>query len=150
MKTSTLLLALVCVLGITTAPGQTINLTHRYSFNGNANDLVGTANGTLQGGAIISNNALVLDGVNSYLALPANIATNYTAITLEAWVTDNGSGAWARIFDFGNNTADYMFLALPAGGGNLRGAYTTGGNGAEQVLQWPGGRPAAGQESHIV
>jgi alpha-L-arabinofuranosidase len=150
LKTTTLFLALVSALGITTAPGQTLNLTHRYSFNGNANDLAGTANGTLQGGAIISNNALVLDGVNSYLALPANIVTNYTAITLEAWVTDNGSGAWARIFDFGNNTSDYMFLALPAGGGNLRGAYTISGNGAEQVLQWPGGRPAVGQESHVV
>jgi alpha-L-arabinofuranosidase len=134
-----------------TAPGQTANMTHRYSFNGNANDLVGTANGVLQGGAIISNNALVLNGVNSYVSLPANIVTNYTAITLETWITDNGSGGWARIYDFGNNTTDYMFLTLPSGGGNLRGAYTTNGNGAEQVLEWPnGGRPAVGQQSHIV
>jgi alpha-L-arabinofuranosidase len=141
----------VLVLSLVTVSAQTGNLTHRYSFNGNANDLVGTANGVLQGGASISNGVLVLDGASGYLSLPANIVTGYTAITLEFWVTDNGSGAWARIFDFGNNTTDYMFLSLPAGGGNLRGAYTTNGNGAEQVLQWPGsGRPPVGQKSHIV
>jgi alpha-L-arabinofuranosidase len=145
------LLALLAALSLVPASAQTGNLTHRYSFNGNANDLIGTANGVLQGGASLSSGALVLDGVSGYLSLPANIVTGYTAITLEAWVTDNGSAAWARIFDFGNNTTDYMFLSVPAGGGNLRGAYTTNGNGAEQVLQWPGsGRPPVGQESHIV
>lgn len=144
------LLAFLVVLNLAPVSAQTGNLIHRYSFNGNANDLVGTANGVLQGGASISNGVLVLDGVSGYLALPANIVTGYTAITLETWVTDNGSGAWARIFDFGNNTTDYMFLCLPAGGGNLRGAYTTNGNGAEQVLQWPAGRPPVGQKSHIV
>src|SRR5271157_95156 len=151
LRTFTPLLAMVSLLGITTAPGQTANLTHRYSFNGNANDLVGTANGFLEGESSISNGSLVLNGFNSYLALPPYLVTNYTAITLEAWVTDNGSGAWARIYDFGNNTTDYMFLALPAGGGNLRGAYTTNSNGAEQIVEWPnGGRPAVGQQSHIV
>ena len=127
------------------------NLMHRYSFTTDASDSIGTANGVLQGNAMINSGVVALDGVNSYVALPANIVTNYSAITMEAWVTDNGSASWARIWDFGSGTTAYMFLALPAGGGNLRGAYTTTGNGNEQILQWPGtGRPAAGQEAHIV
>ncbi len=150
MKNLLRLFALGLVLVSGTVLGQTSNLTHRYNFNSSASDLIGSADGTLQGAAILTNGALVLDGTNSYLALPAGLVTGYTAITLEAWVTDFGSGAWARIFDFGNNTTDYMFLSLPAGGGNLRGAYTTNGNTAEQLLQWSGGRPPVGQESHIV
>ncbi len=150
MKTLLPFFALGLALAGATALAQTPGLTHRYNFNRGAADLVGTADGTLQGAAALTNGALVLDGTNSYLALPANLVTGYTAISLEAWVTDFGSGSWARIFDFGNNTTDYMFLSLPAGGGNLRGAYTTNGNTAEQLLQWSGGRPPVGQESHIV
>jgi DUF1680 family protein len=126
------------------------NLTHRYTFNTDASDSVGTANGALQGGAVIANGALVLNGGGAYLALPANLVTGYTAITVEAWVTDNGSSPWARIFDFGNGTSDYMFLSLPAGTGNLRGAYTTSGAGGEQLLQWAGGRPPVGQGTAIA
>ncbi len=126
------------------------NLTHRYSFATDASDTVGGANGTLQGNATISNGSVVLDGVNSYVALPPDLVTNYAAITMEAWVTDNGSAAWARIFDFGSSVNDYMFLSLPAGGNVLRGAYTTTGNGNEQVLQWANNRPPTGQKTHIV
>src|SRR5215471_12226243 len=107
--------------------GQATNMTHRYTFNSDASDSIAGANGTLQGGASITNGALVLDGVSGFLALPINLVTGCTAITIEARVTDNGSSPWARIFDFGNNNTDYMFLSLPAGSGNLRGAYTTNG-----------------------
>ena len=146
--------ASVVLLSLGLAPfavyGQANHPTHRYTFDTDANDSIGGANGTLQGGAVINNGALVLNGAGSYLALPANLVTGYTAITIEAWVTDNGSSPWARIFDFGNNTTDYMFLSLPAGTGNLRGAYTTSGGGGEQLLQWAGGRPAVGQEAAIA
>ena len=46
--------------------------------------------------------------------------------------------AWSRVFDFGTGTNDYMFLTLSAGGGPLRFAITTNGNGAEQQLNAPG------------
>ena len=42
-------------------------LIHRYSFTSDANDSVGTANGTLMGSATITGNAVVLDGVDSYV-----------------------------------------------------------------------------------
>jgi len=131
------------------APAQT--LTHRYSFTTSAADSIGTANGVLEGNAVISGGALVLDGVNSYLALPANLVTNYTAITMESWVTDKGSSDWARIWDFGSSTTAYMFLSLPSGAANLRGAYTIAGNGNEQIVQWANnGRPAVNQAAHVV
>lgn len=133
-----------------TVPSVLQYLTHRYSFTTDASDSQGTANGALQGNATISNGQVVMDGVNSYVALPPNLVTNYNAITLEAWVTDNGSTAWARIFDFGSSTTAYMFLALPSGGGNLRGGYTITSNTGEQDIQWVNGRPPVGQETHIV
>src|SRR6266498_2744596 len=99
------------------------NLVHRYSFAASAADSIGNADGVLSGGASLSNGAVVLDGVKGYVDLPDNLVTGYTAITIETWVTDNGSSAWGRIFDFGNNTTHYMFLTLPASAGNLRGAF---------------------------
>jgi hypothetical protein len=158
------LLRLVAIASLNLAAlssfAQSGGLTHRYSFTADASDSVGTASGTLNGGATIVGNALVLNGVNGFVSLPTSLVSNYASMTIETWVTDNGSGNWARIFDFGNNTGgagaqgtgtEYMFLSLPAGSGNLRGAYTVAGNGAEQIMQWPnGGRPPVGHETHIV
>ncbi len=123
-------------------------LTHRYSFSGNANDSVGTANGVLLGTATVSGGSLVLNGASSYLALPGGIVSNYDSMTWEMWITDNGSGAWARIFDFGNDTSTYLFLTLPGGSGNLRAAYKNGGG--EQITEWTGNRPPVGEKTHIV
>ena len=66
----------------------TVTLTHRYSFsNGNANDSVGTANGTLRGGATFSGGALSLNGAGS-VTLPAGIInSNYYALSIEMWAT---------------------------------------------------------------
>jgi hypothetical protein len=80
-------------------------------------------------------------------------------------VEDEASGGWARVFDFGNSGggedfpigsagtggSQYMFLAFPSGVGNLRGAYTVGGGGAaEQLIEWPGGRPTVSNAHHIA
>ena len=141
---------------------QPFVLTHRYSFTNDASDSIGGANGILEGGAIISNGQLVLNGASgTYVDLPNGLVTNYDSISIECWVTDNGSGDWARIFDFGNSangesqqggSVQDMMLSLPSGYGNLRGSYTvTGGGSGEQVLEWPsGGRPVDGQESQIA
>jgi len=135
-------------------------LIHRYSFAADATDSVGTAHGTLVGGATVSNGQVVLDGIDGYVDLPNDLFTNFTSITFETWVTDNGSGAWARIYDFGNSSdgedqsgagTQYMFLSEPANAGNLRGAYTvTGGGAGEQILDWVGNKPPVGGKAHIV
>lgn len=65
-------------------------LTHRYSFNTDASDSVGTADGTLEGGASVGVGQLMLTGASdTYVTLPAPvIAVNtYSALTLEVWAT---------------------------------------------------------------
>jgi len=130
-------------------------LIHRYSFTSDANDSVGTANGTLMGSATITGNAVVLNGADSYVDLPNDLVSNLTAITIETWVTDNGSAGWARVYDFGTSSGGedqqgggltYLFLSLPDGGGSLRNAYNAGAG--EQLVV--AARPPPGQPAHIV
>jgi regulation of enolase protein 1 (concanavalin A-like superfamily) len=141
---------------------QPFVLEHRYAFTNDASDSIGGASGILMGDAVISGGQLVLDGTGgTFVDLPIGLFMSFNSITIEIWVTDKGSGAWARIYDFGNSvngegqqggSTQDMFLSLPSGFGNLRGSYTlTGGGSGEQVLEWPnGGRPPVGQKSHIV
>ncbi len=147
----------------------TVTLKHRYTFNQASGtvalDVISDKNGKLMGGAAFSDGKLVLNGSDAYVDLPNDLILNFHSITLETWVRDDGSGGWARIFDFGNSDAGedfpigsaagggtkYLFLSLPSGFGNLRGAYTvTGGGGGEQLIEWGGNRPAAGEFHHIV
>src|SRR5256885_15717255 len=78
--------------------GQT--LTHRYSFNGDANDSVGTANGTLQGSASVDSSMLQLDG-GGFVSLPANLINGYDQLSVEFWVTYATNAVWTRTFAFG-------------------------------------------------
>lgn len=80
-------------------------LNHRYSFNGNANDSVGTANGTLFGDAVVSGGALVLDGTpGTYMQLPGALFTsaNATALTVEFWAAFGVNSNNCYVFSFGN------------------------------------------------
>ncbi|HYG36822.1 MAG TPA: LamG domain-containing protein, partial [Clostridia bacterium] len=65
-------------------------LTHRYSFSTNADDLIGTAHGSLQGDAKCLNGAAHLDGTNSSIILPPNLVDDYDSISFEMWYTDFG------------------------------------------------------------
>jgi hypothetical protein len=53
--------------------GNPATLLHHYTFNGNANDQVGTANGTLQGAAVASNGILTLNGATGYVQFASQI-----------------------------------------------------------------------------
>ncbi len=110
------------------------SLVHRYGFETNANDSVGTAHGTLMGGATVSGGALVLAGgdTGQYLNLPNALISTLSNATIEAYVTWTGAagGDWQRIFDFGNSTAgedklgdgaQYLFLSAR----KFRACYTS-------------------------
>ncbi|HET9897380.1 MAG TPA: AbfB domain-containing protein [Streptosporangiaceae bacterium] len=86
-------------------------------------------------------NALRLSGTGEYAELPDGIVSGVHDFTISAWVNPSANSAWSRIFDFGTGTSNYMFLTLSAGGGPLRFAITTSGNGAEQQLNGPGTLP---------
>jgi arabinan endo-1,5-alpha-L-arabinosidase len=115
-----------------------------YTFNTDAREHLALYNGSLQNGAVITNepgrgNVLSLDGVSQYVLLPDSVAN---AGTFAAWVKWNGGGDWQRIFDFGNGTTPYLFLTSRAGViGKLRFAITTDGNGAEQTVDAPTALP---------
>jgi hypothetical protein len=86
-------------------------------------------------------NAVQLSGNGEYVDLPDGIVSGLHDFTISAWVNPSANTAWSRVFDFGNGTSDYMFLTLSAGGGPLRFAISTTGNGAEQQLNAPGTLP---------
>jgi Glycosyl hydrolases family 43/Concanavalin A-like lectin/glucanases superfamily len=105
-------------------------LAHRYSFNPNPLNLVwdsiGMAHGTLMGGAIMTNGALVLDGTaGTYVNLPGGLLSGSSAVTLECWATFGVNSNWARIVDFGNISGssgqNYSFYSphTPLGGQRL-------------------------------
>ena len=105
--------------------------SHRYSFNDapgstTAADSIGGAawNGTLFGGAVITNGQLYLDGTDStYLGLPAQVIGNGKALTVEAWASFGvQSRDWSRLFSFGQldaqNNPQEQFRLSPRAGGN--------------------------------
>lgn len=83
-------------------------LIHRYSFNdGTARDLVGHADGKLVGGVRIVEGQARFDGAaDERIELPAHGPNGInidklSALTVEAWYTDQGTRRNGRIFDFG-------------------------------------------------
>jgi hypothetical protein len=86
-------------------------------------------------------NAVKLSGNGEYVNLPPGIVGGLHDFTVSAWVNPSQNSAWSRVFDFGTGTNNYMFLTVSAGGGPLRFAITTSGNGQEQQLTAPGTLP---------
>ena len=76
--------------------------------------------------------AVVLNGTDNYVQLPAYIVNN-DEITISTWVYWNGGNVWQRIFDFGNDQKENMFLTAAADSGNLRFAINAGDG--EQTLE---------------
>jgi len=90
--------------------------------------------------------AIVLDGANGYVQLPANIAKG-NGFTFAGWVNWNGGAPWQRIFDFGNDTSHYLFLTPNSGSGTLRFAINNGSG--EQIVERPGAL-ASGSWQHVA
>lgn len=97
--------------------------TSLYSFEGNAKNTFGFSSST--DGAVFGTaaytagkvgQAISLNGTDSYMMLPATQPLSaYNEITLATWVHWDGSSQWQRIFDFGNNSNQYMFLSPRTG-----------------------------------
>ena len=107
-----------------------------YYNNGMAIGLPGYTNGHAAG-----SQAIVLDGTNSYVQLPANIAKG-SSFTFAAWVYWNGGGAQQRFFDFGavstlqsGDPNQYMYFTPNSSGSNMRFGITTGSWQNEQSVQ---------------
>lgn len=130
----------------TPAPG----LLAQYRFQGNTMDDSGSANhATATGSPAYADGrigqAISLDGVDDVVTAAIGL-TDKSDITVATWVKWNGGGDWQRIFDFGPDTDNYMFLTPKAGGGGLRFAIKNGS--AEQQLNAP--VLATGQWVHVA
>jgi hypothetical protein len=130
-------------------------LVARYAFEGNTSDSSGNANHATRTGAPTFvagqyGSALNFSGTGQYAMVPAGILASVTNFTIAGWVNWNGGGAWQRIFDFGNDTTQYMFLTPSSGSGTLRFAISTNGTvaGAEQILETA--PLPAGQWRHVA
>ena len=88
-------------------------------------------------------------GSYQYVDLPAAVLGGASAITLSVWVKPTHDADWQRVFDFGNNTTRYMYLATRNGSGVPRFAITTNGPGAEQGLNGTAALPL-NQWSHLA
>jgi rhamnogalacturonan endolyase len=97
------------------------------SGDGNTASLTGSSSF----GAGRLGNALVLS--NGYAALPAGIVSELDDITISTWVKLTSLDTWARVFDFGDSTTNYLFLTPQSSTGRPRFAIRTPGVG-EQVV----------------
>lgn len=123
------------------------DLNDYWKFDDNAGvtatDSAGPNNGTLAAGASWgtgkTNGAVHFNGTtNSYVSLPAGIVSTLNDFTIATWVKVDTNAVWARIFDFGTGTGNYMFLApdaYAATGNSVRFAITTTSNGGEQQIK---------------
>jgi arabinan endo-1,5-alpha-L-arabinosidase len=124
-------------------PSLTNDWSAFYPLNKDAHENLGLYNGSLENGAVITNDpvwgkVLSLNGNAQYALLPDPVAN---ANTFATWVKWSGGPAWQRIFDFGDGTGQYLFLTPAAADGNMRFAITTSGNGAEQIIEAPNALP---------
>jgi alpha-L-fucosidase 2 len=112
-------------------------------------------NGTLQGGSLRANgeidNAVWLDGVNSgFVSLPSGLVGTLDDFSITTWVYIHAHSAWARLFDFGNDTTNYMYLAPASGSGQLRFAITTGSVDGEQAIEGPALSPGVWHHVAVI
>ncbi|NLK42487.1 MAG: cellulase family glycosylhydrolase, partial [Planctomycetes bacterium] len=86
-------------------------------------------NGALNGDAVWTEgrfaNAIYLNGTDGYVSLPTGVVDGLTDVTISAWVNLDTISDWSRIFDFGNDTKESMYLTPRNGSGVLSFAVST-------------------------
>lgn len=109
----------------------------QFEFNGNVRDAFRNYEGTAFGSPTYGNGlggadqAIELDGLDDYVLIDTGVA-DLADITVAAWIKWDGGGAWQRLFDFGNDTTEYMFLTPSSGDGTT--LFTITDNGALQLM----------------
>jgi hypothetical protein len=89
------------------------NVVGWWPGDGNATDIVGTNNGTLQGGATASASGLIgsafsFDGTNSFVQIPDSPVFHPTNLTIEVWVRFSGLDSQS----FGGSPAGDQYIVF--------------------------------------
>ena len=136
---------LVCVCGIANAA-----MVHQYTFNtdNQAEDLVGTADLTLNGTASVSGGALVLPGggtrVNNASATGAALTelastiNGTDALTIEIWFTQSETHDWSKLFMAGSGAETNYMDITPRRGNDGNVSSCSCRNGTEVNVKTPG------------
>ncbi len=131
------------------------DLTHRYSFDINSDDSVGTAHATLVNGATASGGLLNFNNPNfpgsnvprGYLDIPVTAVPTTGSMTIEQWFTFGGSGFYTEAWTLtdhngganqpGASNGQYLAhtISNPQGGPNP----SAGGSSLVQTLAGYGG-----------
>ncbi len=113
-------------------------LVNHFKFEGNVEDSQGNASPTTFGGPGYADGrigqAIVFDGQDDYVQLPEK-TYGFSDMTIATWVKWNGGGNWQRIFDFGPNNSQYMYLTPKSGQNTLAFGISTskGAEGTEKL-----------------
>jgi len=113
------------------------DLVARLQYDGNAQDsTINLNHSALYGGTSyvtgkVGTQAISLNGSTAFVQLPVNVAS-YKEMTISTWIYWKGASGWQRIFDFGNDQTQYMFLTPNTGVGQMR--FTIKNGGVEQQL----------------
>lgn len=93
-------------------------LRHRWSFNGDLGDSAGGQAATAVGAVSTDGRQYTLAGGargTSYLSLGNDILPTDLPVTVEIWATQRSVNHWGRIFNFGSDMANFIFMAWTQG-----------------------------------
>ncbi len=88
-------------------------------------------------------------GSYQYVELPPTVLGGAAEITIAVWIRPSHADTWARVFDFGDDTSKYLYLAVRNASGVPRFAITNGGAGREQAIDGTAPLPV-GEWSHVA
>ena len=110
----------LALMAFAALPLSAAELTHRWSFNGDYSDSVGGADAvkcgtyvSLYGGRVHMGYGACSHGTG-YVDLGTNMLDT-TAATIEIWARHDGVESWSRIFDYGADSANNVFLSWTFG-----------------------------------
>ena len=133
---------------------QAVELTHRWSFNGDWADSTGGADAakcgtyvSLYGGRVHMGYGACSHGTG-YVDLGTNMLDT-TAATIEIWARHDGVESWAHVFDYGADNAHYFTLTWTLGT-TFEKDRATAKNSAEQNVDGSMGPYELGVDYYIA
>jgi regulation of enolase protein 1 (concanavalin A-like superfamily) len=124
-----------------------------WAMEANVNDSANSHHGTAFGAPVYAagktGQAIDLDGIDDYVKLPpASVLAR--EITIATWVRWDGGNNWQRIFDFGNNQNQYIYLSPKSGSGTMRLGLKDAINGIDTEYQVNAPALVIGQWVHVA